>query len=241
MKTQFEEQYRLFEKDWWWFVGRHDLITKLFSALKPGNKIKVLEVGCGSGENSKLLDKDSATYYGVDISLNAIRAGDNNKNLVGGHAGLLPFIDKAFEVVLFLDVLEHLDNESSAIQEARRVLKDGGVLLVLVPVFNFLWSGHDVLNQHKRRYTKGGLAAILTNNNFNIIRISYWNFFLFLPIALMRIIKKISPKRETADFTTLPGILNNTLLLNLLRIENYLINKKIYLPVGVSMLCVCKK
>lgn len=240
MKPQFEEQYRLFEKDWWWFVGRHDLITKILSSLKYMDNMKVLEVGCSSGENSKLLTEPS-NYYGVDISLNAIRAGSFDKNLLVGHAGALSFSDKTFEVVLFLDILEHLDDEKSALEEARRVLKDGGYLLILVPVFNFLWSGHDILNQHKRRYTKSRLASILTKNEFKIIRMSYWNFFLFLPVAVMRIVKKISTKRETADFVAIPGILNNLLLLNLLKIENNLIYNGVNLPVGVSMLCVCKK
>lgn len=240
MEPQFEEQYRLFEKDWWWFVGRHDLISKILSSLKYMNNMKVLEVGCSSGENSKLLTEPS-NYYGVDISLNAIRAGSSDKNLLVCHAGALPFSDKTFEVVLFLDILEHLDNEKSALEEVRRVLKDGGYLLILVPVFDFLWSGHDILNQHKRRYTKSRLASVLTKNELKITRMSYWNFFLFLPVAVMRLVKKNSLKRETADFVAIPGILNNLLLLNLLKIENHLIYNGVNLPIGVSMLCVCKK
>jgi ubiquinone/menaquinone biosynthesis C-methylase UbiE len=240
MKSQFEEQYRLYEKDWWWFAGRHDLVSKLSTILLSENN-KVLEIGCSSGENSKIFNS-SVDYYGIDISPSSINAGNHdNKNLIIGEAGHIPFQDKSFHAVLFLDVLEHLEDEKSAISEAYRVLRDGGSLLILVPAFEFLWSGHDVLNQHKRRYTKSEIATRIVYNKFSICRISYWNFFLFLPIALMKKIKEIINTEETADFTQIPNTLNSVILTNLLKIENYLIYKGINLPIGVSILCVCKK
>ncbi len=242
MESQFEKQYRLFEIDWWWFMGRHDLIYKIFSVLKSDNekeKNKVLEIGCSSGENSKIFN-NLIDYYGIDISLGAIKTGNENiKTLILGDAGFIPFKDKTFEMVLFLDVLEHLDEEKSAIDEAYRVLKDDGHLLILVPAFNFLWGGHDILNEHKRRYTRDRLIKVI-DNKFYISKISYWNFFLFIPIVFMKIIKRFSNK-QTSDFTKIPNKMNNIILVNLLKIENYIILKGMNLPIGVSILCVCRK
>lgn len=236
MKPIFEEQYDLFEKDWWWFVGRHDLISKIFSTLRLENN-RVLEIGCSSGENSKIFN-GSINYYGIDISLNAIKRGNSN-NLILSDANHIPFFDKTFDVVLLLDVLEHIEDDVSTIREAHRILKDGGFMLVLVPAFKFLWNEHDILNEHKRRYTKKDLIVKI-NKKFDIVRISYWNFFLFVPVALMKIIKRVSMKK-TADFVELPDTINDILFLNILKIENYLIQKKIYIPIGVSIICICKK
>lgn len=240
MKHTFEEQYDLFEKDWWWFVGRHDLISKIFYISMFENYLennKILEIGCGSGGNSKIFN-DSTNYYGIDISPNAIKRGNNN-NLILSDANHLPFVDKTFDAVLLLDVLEHLEDDVSTIIEAHRVLKDGGFILVLVPAFGFLWNEHDILNEHKRRYTKKELA-IKINKKFNIVMMSYWNFFLFIPVALLKIIKRVCMKK-TADFVTMPDVINNVLFLNILKIENYLIQKKLYFPIGVSIICICKK
>lgn len=243
MRSKFEKQYDLFEKDWWWFAGRHDLVSRIFCTFGLENN-RVLEIGCCSGENSKIFN-DSIIYYGVDISLNVIKRGNcnndknnKNKNLILSDANHLPFSDKKFDVVLMLDVLEHIEDDILAIEEAHRVLKDDGFMIVLVPAFEFLWDEHDILNEHKRRYTKSGLATKI-NRKFNMARMSYWNFFLFVPIALMKIIKRIRMKK-TADFVALPDIVNNTLFLNILKIENYLIQRKIYIPIGVSIVCICK-
>lgn len=243
MKPQFDEQYHLFEKDWWWFIGRRDLISKM-SRIAKSKHGKVLEIGCGSGENSNIFDDDNAgmKYYGVDISSNSIRNGDNNdKVLIMADAKNIPFRDSTFDIVLFLDVLEHLENEKFAIRDAYRVLKNDGYLFVLAPAFKFLWNNHDILNQHKRRYSKGELVTKMMCNGFNIVRISYWNFFLFVPVIFTKMIKGIISRQETADFVNMPNVLNNMMLTNILKIENYLIEKGLYLPIGVSIFCICMK
>jgi len=231
MKSQIRNIY-FYNKDWWWFAGRHDLLSNIYNNIINN---KVLEVGCGSGDNSKSFVSQS--YYGIDISQDSIRSGDRSKNLMVGTADKLPFVNKSFDIVILLDVIEHLDIESSALTEVHRVLKDDGSILILVPAFQFLWNSHDVLNEHKRRYTKSMLAKIL-KNSFVITKLTYWNFFLFFPIAISKILNNNDDNQTgIRDF---PKIINSILLL-LLKIENKFICSGIYLPIGITLLCMCKK
>ena len=241
MESKFEIEYRLYEKNWWWFVGRRNLLTKLLKDIKLDTK--VLDIGCGSGENTKIL-KNINQYYGIDISKNALNDAHTKEvnNLCLGTANALPFRSNSFGLVLFLDVLEHLDNEETAIQEVCRVLTKDGTCIVSVPAFRFLWSGHDVVNQHMKRYTKSELRGILVSNKFVIKRITYWNFLLFFPLALIRVIKKVvcSQQQPKSHFRILPNCINK-LLVSILSIENALILHGINLPVGISVVCICKK
>lgn len=241
MESKFEIEYRLYEKTWWWFVGRRNLLTKLLKDIKSNTK--VLDIGCGSGENTKIL-KNTNQYYGIDISENVLKDAYTNKvtNLCLGTANALPFKSNSFGLVLSLDVLEHLDDEKTAIQEVYRILTKNGICIVTVPALRFLWSGHDVVNQHRKRYTKNELKDLLVSNKFTIKRITYWNFFLFFPLALVRVIKNVvcSQQQPKSHFRILPSCVNK-LLLFVLSIENALILHGVGLPVGVSVVCVCKK
>ena len=203
---------------------------------------KVLDIGCGSGENTKIL-KNINQYYGIDISKNSINDAYTNKvtNLCLGTANALPFKSNSFGLVLFLDVLEHLDDEETAIQEVHRILTKDGMCIVSVPAFRFLWSGHDMVNHHRKRYTKSELKDLLVSK-FTIKKITYWNFFLFFPLAINRVIKNVvcNQQQPKSHFRMIPNCINK-LLVFILSIENALILYGINLPVGVSVVCVCKK
>ena len=241
MEGEFEIEYRLYEKNWWWFVGRRNLLTKLVKDVKSDTR--VLDIGCGSGENTKIL-RNTKQCHGIDISKNSLKDAYTKEvnNLCLGTANALPFKSNSFGLVLFLDVLEHLNNEETAIQEVRRVLTKDGMCIVSVPAFRFLWSGHDVVNQHMKRYTKSELKDILVSNRFTIKRITYWNFFLFFPLAIIRVIKNVvcSQQQPKSHFRMIP-ICINSFLIFVLSIENALILHGISLPVGISVVCVCKK
>jgi len=119
------------------------------------------------------------------------------------------------------------------------MLKPNGYLIATVPAFNFMWSKHDEALHHKRRYNKAQLKDALKSNGFIIEKISYWNFFLFLPIVAMRLIKRSVKSEEIeTDVKRLPNIVN-AFLTTLLKIEEFLISR-VNLPVGISLVCVGK-
>jgi len=105
-----------------------------------------------------------------------------------------------FDLVTLFDVLEHVDDEPGFLAHAARCLKPGGRLAVTVPAFRFLWSGHDDLNQHRRRYTRRCLVDLLERCGFEVERSSYFNTLLF-PAAMFRpLFRRGGPGRGGARF-----------------------------------------
>jgi SAM-dependent methyltransferase len=148
----------------------------------------------------------------------------------------LAFAEQSFDVIIASDVFEHIDDDTAAVKECRRVLKPGGQLIVFVPAFSFLWSGHDEVNFHKRRYTRAQLLRLLAEAGLSVERSSYWNFLLFFAIAPLRVCQRLLglDKRAPRDqLESAPGALN-TLLFKIVQLENRCL-KNVNFPFGVSV------
>jgi SAM-dependent methyltransferase len=247
MNVEIYEHMYLSEKDNWWFKGRRELITDMVArACKPqrGEALKIPDVGCGTGLNSQAFEQ-FGEVYGLDMSREALGFSKlrGKSNLIQAYADHLPIEDDTFDVLCALDLLEHIEDDIGAIKEFHRVLKPGGRLILTVPAFMSLWSSHDDVLHHKRRYNKTAFIRELKSCNFYLDRLTYWNFFLFPAVALARIIHRgASDAREGGKYglPDLPEVLNR-LLLQLLRVETAAIRRGHNLPVGVSMFCICKK
>jgi len=235
--AEYEKMYQFEEKYWWW-VGRRKLIKGILDKLNL-NSATILDVGCGTGINLNYLSRYGAVI-GLDSSKDAINfcRMRGSKNVTEADAERLSFKDDTFDLITALDLLEHLD-DNKALKGFYRVLKPNGYLVLSVPAFSFIWSKHDEAVHHKRRYTKHQLKDILEANGFIIEKVSYWNFFLFIPIVVMRLVKRSWKNQEIkTDVAELPGIVNR-LLVSVLRIESYLI-QHVNLPIGVSLMCVAR-
>ena len=118
-----------------------------------------------------------------------------------------------------------------------------GYLLVTVPADQFLWSEHDEINHHKRRYTLKTLHQVITNSGYTIKYSSYFNFWLFPIVAGIRLIKKILLLKKNnipnSDLN-LPHKIVNRILTLLFASESYLISK-IAMPFGVSIILIAEK
>lgn len=187
MRTEFETIYHQLEDSHWWFVARRDVIAGLLSELPKDAWI--VEIGCSGGRLLEdLRTLGFKNFWGIDISKQAVAAcasrGVRNVLLADGvYTGLKT---AAFDVVIASDVLEHLENEAVALHEWKRILKPGGRLIVFVPAHMFLWSEHDEVNEHKRRYAKKALLQVIENNGLRPEWWSYWNCSLFFPITAVR-------------------------------------------------------
>lgn len=237
--AEYEKMYKFEEKYWWW-VGKREIVKDILDRLNL-NSTNILDTGCGTGFNLNYL-KDYGNVVGLDFSKDALNFCKmrGNKNLVQANAEQVPFKGDMFDLIVTLDLLEHLD-DNKTLKEFYMALKSTGYLIVTVPAFEFLWSEHDEALHHKRRYNKAQLRDILELNGFIIENISYWNFFLFLPIVAMRLIKRRMKSEEIeTDVKELPPIINR-FLASILRIENHIISHSVNLPFGVSIVCVCKK
>ena len=211
-----------------------------------GKGRRILDIGCGTGEMTKSLDALGRTY-GADIADEAISFCRKRglERLVRTSAQMAGFKDGAFSTVVAFCLIEHMDDDAAFLKEMNRIMESKGHIVILTSAFKFLWSEHDELAHHKRRYRLGQLKRLMRENGFVIKRSSYVNSFLFPAIAVIRMIQKCfhihtsSEKKFVLDFVKLPGLLND-LFYGLLVAESNII-KYIDLPVGVGILCIGQK
>jgi 2-polyprenyl-3-methyl-5-hydroxy-6-metoxy-1,4-benzoquinol methylase len=241
MERAYEVKYHLLEERNWWFEARRDILIKLLQHTDQNSKI--LEIGCSGGPLIRTLNVHGyRNVYGIDISKDAVDLCRTRgmRNIAQMDASRLDFKDAEFDVVIASDVLEHIKDEGLALSDWNRILKPVGKLIVFVPAFEFLWSKHDEANHHYRRYSKSRLVRALENANFKVSRSSYWNFSLFFPACLVRLLQRIRRQNRKGDQLFELDSLLNQLLLRLLKAENAILSL-INFPVGVSVFAIAGK
>jgi SAM-dependent methyltransferase len=240
--AEYAEMFKL-ESFYWWFVARRHLLESFVKSIaRDFKQPTILDVGCGTGINYSVLSKYGDTFS-TDASEEALAFSKSRgtSGLARSHIESLPFASSTFDIVTALDVLEHVDDDLKALGEILRVTGAGGVLVVTVPAYGFLWSEHDEALHHRRRYAASELRNKLTNAGFEVERISYYITLLFFPILFMRFVQSVSKKSIQAKTShiVLPGWLNS-LLVGILGFERMLL-RMINLPFGVSIVCLARK
>jgi 2-polyprenyl-3-methyl-5-hydroxy-6-metoxy-1,4-benzoquinol methylase len=240
MEHKLHKTYQQIEQRHWWFVGRRQILYNVLNRYFSSGA-KILDIGCNSGVLVEKLQRRGYEAWGTDISKESIDAGKFRgvKNLIVAEGDRQPFEDGTFDCVLALDVIEHIEKDGEALAEFKRLLKPGGMIVIKVPAFMFMWGLQDEVAHHKRRYSKQLLRDTVTAQGFEIVRMTYFNFFLFLPIALVRLIQKIRPPKRSSDFD-LNNAFVNSMLKTVFLFEAWLL-KFINFPFGVSLLLVAKK
>jgi len=243
MDANYEPKYHRLERDHFWFQGLHGLLTQL-AASEP-KTARVLDIGCASGEMLKALSAAGfSDVTGIDISERAVglcreRGFTQVQVMDAAHPD---FTGAVFDVIIAANIIEHIEDDEEALAQWRRILKPGGTLVVLTSAFMFLWSEHDRVNHHFRRYGRAELLDKLAAAGFALQRVSYWNFFLLGPIVLARFLRKLLPSRAASakDDLSLPPAWLNAVLTGLLRFENLLL-RYINLPWGVTIFAVAER
>ncbi len=210
-----------------------------------GEGTKCLDVGCGTGLWTKELEA-IGPVCGVDFSSEALHFSRKRGivRLVRGTAELLPFRTESHELITAIGVIEHLDDEKGFLSELFRVCRPGGYVLFLTSAYAFLWSRHDEIVHHKRRYTKGEFSRLLVSSGFEVVQSSYMNTFLFLPILAIRLIQRLvgaqaGPQNGSPD-VFMPASPINRFLYKILWVEAKVMNFA-SLPFGVSLLALARK
>ena len=222
------------KEDWFWFLGKTEFIGLLLNQLNLPKKIKILNIGAGTGNDIHQIKKFGKVFV-LDIDKKALNLIPDSlvEEKVIADACNIPYPDNSFDVVVSFDVLEHIKDDIKVVSEVRRILRPGGFFVFTVPAYNFLFSAHDKYLDHFRRYNKYQLTSLL--KNFQRIKLGNWFFFLFIPIALYRLINK---NREY-KFVTFSKMLN-LLGRGILSLENYLFKKGLRYPFGLSFYGVYK-
>ncbi|MBU1890893.1 class I SAM-dependent methyltransferase [Patescibacteria group bacterium] len=242
MRTEeYQRMYDL-ESNYWWHQGRRYIIEALLKKYLPksNRSVEILDLGCGTGINFEVLNK-FGIVKGVDNSLQAINFCQKRgiDSVVLGNVEELKVPDESVDVVTAFDILEHLDDEV-ALKSIYRVLKTGGLVFILAPAYQFLWSGHDEALHHKRRYSISEMHRKLSRAGFRMKKRSYCISFLSLPIVLYRLYTSLgSSRKQATSYVILPKWLNS-FFVQLLRIEATLLTR-LNFTFGISILCIAKK
>ncbi len=240
MDRDYEQQTFQAEDRHWWYRGRRRVLDTVLDDLSLGAGARILDAGCGSGRNMIEMAR-RGTVTGVELSAPSVeRARQRGAGeVIEGSILQMPFADASFDLAVSLDVIEHLEDDLGALRELRRVVAPGGALLVTVPAYGWLWSGHDEINHHQRRYTRRSLQSVAERAGWKQTRTTYFNSLL-LPVAiLLRVVDRFNrkPTESSLDLWVPPEPLNRTLEVPL-RLEAAMIGRGGRIPAGLSLLSV---
>ncbi|MDD5110186.1 MAG: class I SAM-dependent methyltransferase [Patescibacteria group bacterium] len=232
-----------FERHHWWFEGRRKVLRGLLARYLPDRGVEILDAGCGTGHHLIFLDRlGYRRAQGVDLSPLAIRfcARLGLRNAETGDVTRLRFSAEKFDAVILLDVLEHLADDTAGLRECWRVLKPGGIAILTVPAFTYLWSHHDEVLGHHRRYRRADLRRLAAATGFTLVRQTYIYCIIFPLVAAYRFVSKAFRFDRTSDLEATAEPFNSILKL-FATIEVGLIRRRVDLPFGTSLAVVLHK
>lgn len=193
------------EDQMWYFRALHGHIERALLEALNEKPAAILDAGCGTaGLIRRLAPKHPAwRWQGVDLSelacalarervvgLGAPMPAIAEPTIHHGSVTELPFADASFDAIVSADVLYHIDDDERALRELVRVLRLGGVVVINVPAYRWLWSYHDVAVHSRRRYSRPDVRDKLRRAGLVVDRATYWNA---LPFPLVVVRRKLLP------------------------------------------------
>jgi SAM-dependent methyltransferase len=240
MDRDYELQTHRAEDRHWWYRGRRRVLARVIDALALPARARILDAGCGSGRNMVDLAR-RGTVTGIELSdaSVALACDRGAGEVVAGSVMQMPFASDSFDLGVCLDVIEHLEDDLGALRELRRVIVPGGVLLVTVPAYQWLWSGHDEVNHHQRRYTRRSLRRVAEQAGWHQVRSTHFNSLLLPAAVALRVLDRFSRKTTESSLDLwVPPAPVNWLLERPLLLEAALIGRGVRIPAGLSLLAV---
>jgi 2-polyprenyl-3-methyl-5-hydroxy-6-metoxy-1,4-benzoquinol methylase len=234
LEAAYRQAYEKLYREHWWWRAREEWIVAFLRERRPaGGWGRILDVGCGNGLFFDRL-AEFGEVEGVEPSHDLVEAESAYRARI--HIG--PFDErfqpeKRYGLILMLDVLEHLDNPAGALRRATGLLGPGGFVLITVPAFRALWTNHDVLNQHRARFTKSSFRRLASQAGFRILESRYFFHWMFPAKVAARVFEEL--RGAPPAVPVVPAAWLNRLLLRVSRIEQGLF-RPLPLPFGSSLL-----
>jgi SAM-dependent methyltransferase len=219
----------------WWYRARRDILSDYLTRYAGLSKdARILEIGCGTGHNLPMLARFGAVEaIEIDPAARAIASERLGRPVGDAPLPELPGVERGgYDLVAVLDVVEHIEDDVAALRAMATLLKPGGKVLIAVPAHQWMWSAHDVVNHHHRRYSKGTLAAAIGAAGLKVERMRWFNSLLFPLAAAARIAGKLTGRDDSDDSP--PPAPVNALFERVFRLERHLVGRVPMTP-GVSI------
>jgi SAM-dependent methyltransferase len=225
----------------WWYTARRRILTDLIARkVRPPKDARILEIGCGTGHNLEML-QGFGRADGIEIDPAARSLAEQR---LGRRIGTAPLPaltgveDGAYDLVAILDVLEHVEEDRAALESMAAKLKPGGKILITVPAHPWMWSAHDEVNHHKRRYTRKTLKKVIGEAGLQVEMLSWFNSLLFPLAAAARLAGRVTGKEDSDDKMP-PGPVNG-LFAAIFGLERYALGR-LPMPPGVSLVAIVSR
>ena len=233
----YDRMAELDERHWWYRARRRILETLIARKIELPEGARILEIGCGTGHNLEMLRR-FGRVDGIEIDPAARAVAAKRLGYAIGDAPLPDLTgvpERSYDMVAVLDVIEHVDEDVASLRSIARRLKPGGKILITVPAFPWMWSAHDEVNHHKRRYTRAALRKAIEDAGLRVEMLSWFNSLLFPLAAAARLAGRVTGKEDSDD--KLPPRPVNALFEAIFGLERYALGR-LPLPPGVSLVAI---
>lgn len=225
----------------WWYVARRRILSDVVGRIiKPPSNARILEIGCGTGHNFGILGAfGSVDGLEIDDAARKI-ASERLGRPVGAAAlpGLDGIADGSYDLIALLDVLEHVEADKAALTSIGAKLKPGGRILLTVPANRWMWSAHDRVHHHFRRYNGSSLHDVIAEAGLKAELVTHFNTILFPLAAAFRVLGKITGREEADDAQPAGPV--NAAFGGLFGLERHLVGR-VPMPFGVSLLAMLSR
>lgn len=217
--------------------------------LQPSPNV-ILEIGCSSGFLLKKIRKDfpSEIIMGADVvrkSLYNLHTQMQDVPLLRFNLLDCPLYDNSVDMIIMLNVLEHIKDDFTALQQVNRILKPSGVVIIEVPAGPNLYDFYDKSLQHFRRYSSISLKALAEKQGFQVLSQSHLGFFLYPGFWLVKKrnqrLSVLDAEKERSELKVQISAGKNSFLLNALMNFELSLGNYISYPFGIRCLMTCMK
>lgn len=222
----------------WWYRGRRDILAD-YIARYAGlpEDARILEIGCGTGHNLAMLAAfGRVEAIEIDPAARAIASGRLGAAVGGAPLPTLAGVERgAYDLIAVLDVIEHIADDVAALRAMADRLAPGGKILITVPAHQWMWSAHDVVNHHHRRYSKTTLRAAIERAGLTPGKLGWFNSLLFPLAAAARVAGRLTGRDDSDDSPPVKPL--NAAFEAVFRLERHLVGR-VPMPPGVSIVAL---
>lgn len=220
----------------WWYRARREILSDYLSRYGGlPEDARILEIGCGTGHNLPMLARfGDVDAIEIDAAARELASERLGKPVSDAPLPELPGVERGrYDLIAVLDVIEHIADDVGALKAMASCLKPGGHILIAVPAHPWMWSAHDVVNHHQRRYTKASLDKAIRDAGLKHNGLRWFNSLLFPVAVAARLAGRLMGKDDSDDSP--PAAPLNTAFQAIFKSERHLVGRVPMTP-GLSII-----